>query len=795
MTQGASPRRRAIAWGVLGAAVVFAACPAVAGSAQRSEEEPAQQVYQNTVRSLVIVSYHLKKSDRPYMNGEGPQYGQRSVLQRILNRNALDTVGVILNDRGEIFTFEREPVYRETVDRITVQGPDGTSVPARPGRLLVRAPGRIVQLEGQLPASWRPLAFAEQDEVTPETRLYVATVRADRQYHIYVKPCEYGCAWGGSAEPGPCLQVPGLSTAGVLCNAEGRPVGVTCLSRLDLGPGGPAWRARDILADAGISDDRQKQLEDRIKREFARHLYEIRILPRLEPQDDEESDFGGRYRFRARYSGSDDGEEVLVYGLAVADNRLLVPEALDKELVAKIDTITVQVDGREVAARFGGVLRACAATVIELPDGTLPRVAPFPADGHVPRVEPFWSAFASELAGMDVRTEVGRWVDKGQGYEDRWYPVLEKPVSPGSWLLDRQGRLIGFYGEARYEHTRLEPYLLGSDAGRYRPYPAGMAGRMRRELPGASWHPGYADDLRLFEGSEMTRTLADLPANYDPHIRHLARDEQKRRMWLGVEYTAPDKEMVKQMGLREPTQDGRIGLVVNRVYAGSPAAEMGLAEGDVLLKLAVPGAPWPIELATHEGDGPDMPDFDEADIPKEFAAMGMQMPRRRPWPSQDNYLNQLLGDIGQGTTVKLSYLHGTQTLEKEFTIQQAPRDMLSAAKYKDEKLGLIAKDVTYEVRAALRLKPDEPAVVVTKVERGTPTALARINAFELIRAVDGTPVDNVEALEKLIAQAQEAKKDSVRLTVEWMGKTRLADLKFEARAPAGGLLNSLLPGR
>jgi S1-C subfamily serine protease len=99
------------------------------------------------------------------------------------------------------------------------------------------------------------------------------------------------------------------------------------------------------------------------------------------------------------------------------------------------------------------------------------------------------------------------------------------------------------------------------------------------------------------------------------------------------------------------------------------------------------------------------------------------------------------------------------------------------------------------VRAALRLQPDEPAVVVTKVEQGTPTALARINAYELIRAVDGTPVDNVAALEKLIAQAQEAKKDSVRLTVEWMGKTRLADLKFEAKAPASGLLNSLLPGR
>ncbi|MBM4030146.1 MAG: PDZ domain-containing protein, partial [Planctomycetes bacterium] len=109
----------------------------------------------------------------------------------------------------------------------------------------------------------------------------------------------------------------------------------------------------------------------------------------------------------------------------------------------------------------------------------------------------------------------------------------------------------------------------------------------------------------------------------------------------------------------------------------------------------------------------------------------------------------------------------------------------SAARYKNDKLGLTVKDVTYEVRAALRLKPEEPTIVVVKVEQGTPAALARINTYELIRAVDGVSIDNVETFEKLITQAQQARKESVRVTVEWMGKTRLADLKFEAKPPAG----------
>jgi C-terminal processing protease CtpA/Prc len=119
--------------------------------------------------------------------------------------------------------------------------------------------------------------------------------------------------------------------------------------------------------------------------------------------------------------------------------------------------------------------------------------------------------------------------------------------------------------------------------------------------------------------------------------------------------------------------------------------------------------------------------------------------------------------------------------------------MLSAAKYKNEKLGLTVKDVTYEVRTGLQLGEEEAAVVIADVEQGTPAALARIDRYELIRAVDGEPVEDVETFEKLITTAQEAEKDSVRLTVEWMGKTRLADLKFDAKA-APNLLKSLLPG-
>jgi hypothetical protein len=761
-----------------------------AGFVRAADEDsgPVRQICEQTAPSFVLVSYHLKKSDRPFMNdGDAPDPGSGTILQRILNRNAMDVIGVLLSEQGEIFTFDGEPAHREVVDHITVRGPDGVTVPARWDRLLTKAPGRILRLEGKLPAGWRPLPFAELGEVTAETKLFVATIGVGNYYHIYVRPCEYGVNWDRTMDRGPSLRVPGLYAAGILCDAEGRPVGVTSLDEIDLGPRGPAWRSRDLLADPGVSEQEQEEIEEKVEKEFARSIYEIRIMPRPEPQEEEEIDFGGR--FRGRYGRQPTVQEVLLYGLGFAGNKLLIPQALDKAMAAGIDTIQVRVGEQDLPARFGGVLKECTATVIELEQGQLPQTVAFPADGKVARLEPFWAVSVSELAGKDVRIECSRWIDKQQGYADRWYAAPERALGPGHWLLDRQGRLIGFLGQVRHESDRLEPYLLGREPGRYRPYPyrTSLAFGLSRARPSAraGARYGYPGDLRLFDAAEMARMVGDLPAGYDRYIRHLDKDEQKRRVWLGVEYTAPDKEMIKQMDLREPTRDGRIGVVVNRVYAGSPAARMGLTEGDILLQITVPGAPWPIELAGDDRESYGMPDFEEVDVPREFASLGYQMPRGRPWPSQDNYVNRMLGEIGRGTTVRLRYLHGAEIREKEFTIEQSPRDMLSAAKYKNDKLGLTVKDATYEVRAALRLTPQEPAIVVVRVEQGTPAALARINTFELIRAVDGVAVDSVATFEKLITEAQAANRDSARVTVEWMGKTRLADLKFEARAPAG----------
>lgn len=788
-------RKKRITGPVLAAAIMVVSLSlgtTATWSSEPGDDVPWDKIYHHTAESFVTISYHLKKSDRPLKSDRGGyRYGRNDVPQLMLSKSTIEMFGVIISSKGEVLTIDENPCPPDTIASITVTGPDDVVMPAEPDRLLLKAPCKVLRILGELPATWQALEFAELGEVTPNTKLYAATITADEENHIHIRPCEYSSSWRGGAQGDACLRISDVRWVGVICNRQGQPVGLTSRGEISLGPTGFAWRGKDILADAGVSAEQQKKLEEQLEQDFAKNIYEITITFRPEPKEEEEFDFGGGFSYGRYRSGGSSSKELLLYGLSFADNKLLIPRLLSREQVEGIDTIVVKVDDKKIPASFGGVLKQCSVTVVELQEGRLPQAIAFSPNGKIVQTEPFWAVFVHELAGMEVLVEYTRWIDKVQGYADKWYPTSQRSIPLNSWLLDRQGRLIGFYGNARHEHDRLVPYLLGKDYRRRISYTS-SSGEISRSTTSRRRY-SYGSDYRLFEADELAQILDNLPNNYDEHIRHLSKDEQKRRVWLGVEYTQLSKEMVKQMNLRDQTEDGRIGLMINRVYPGSPAAKLGLAEGDLLLEIAVEGAPWPIELVPDRRDDYELPDFDEVDIPKEFEAMGIRMPRKRPWRSRGNYLTQMLGQIGAGTHVKLSFIHEGESMERESVIEQAPRDMLSAAKYKNEKLGLIVKDLTYEVRAALHLDEDDTAVVIAQVKEGMPAALARIKRYELVRAVDGEQIDSVETFEKLIAQAQQANKASVRLTVEWMGKTRLADVKFEAKEPSD-VLRSLVPG-
>ena len=117
-------RSRSIRTCVLTVVAAVAVLSVAAGRIARPAEQsraPSQagDPRKHRPQIFVLVSYHLKKSELPTAANE---HGSSSTtLQQILNKNAVDVVGAIGNDEGEIFTFEPQPVDPDTLARITVR--------------------------------------------------------------------------------------------------------------------------------------------------------------------------------------------------------------------------------------------------------------------------------------------------------------------------------------------------------------------------------------------------------------------------------------------------------------------------------------------------------------------------------------------------------------------------------------------------------------------------------------------------------------------------------------------------
>ena len=117
-------------------------------------------------------------------------------------------------------------------------------------------------------------------------------------------------------------------------------------------------------------------------------------------------------------------------------------------------------------------------------------------------------------------------------------------------------------------------------------------------------------------------------------------------------------------------------------------------------------------------------------------------------------------------------------------VEQAPRDNVSAKKAKDEGTGLTVKELTYEVRASLHLDAKAPGVVVDDVEEGSSAAQARVLANELLLEMDGRPVADPEGFSAALGAARTAGRESVRVVVQRLDRSRFVDLRL-AGPPAG----------
>jgi serine protease Do len=340
--------------------------------------------------------------------------------------------------------------------------------------------------------------------------------------------------------------------------------------------------------------------------------------------------------------------------------------------------------------------------------------------------------------------------------------------SPGVFYTDAEGTLQAVLLEQRKENEAAEQFRDSGLPFQMDFEPFSPIGKL----------------IRPYTMPELAGYISEAEGVEDKTFFVLGEEEEHRRMWLGVEFDEMTPELAEAMSLEKPTKDGKIGLLVSAVYEGSPAAKMGLEAGAVLLRVKC-GSDGP----TIDLKAPPSYDFDfdlgDLDLPEGMEDMvGFELPQKRPWKSRNNYLTKMLGALGEATTIALTYLDSNgKTQTENYSIEKAPADFESAKKYKSNAFGLTAKEVTYEVRRAIMVPTGSDPVVVANVENGTPAEVAKIRQYDLVMKVNDQPVKGLDGfkamLEESVAAHEAGKKPVLRLTVQRLGKTRIADLKLD----------------
>ena len=455
----------------------------------------------------------------------------------------------------------------------------------------------------------------------------------------------------------------------------------------------------------------------------------------------------GRERFRGRNGGeedeNDDSTEQDVLGLALTDKKVAVMANLKSAKTARLQRISIHPAGSTdaIAATFVASLKDFGVLVVELEK-------PLPVTATI--------------------------------YTGDLRELLEKLVLKAE--IDMQGEIrTDYFHESRFGLLRTGPRLeyypeLGDMTAVDQVHLFTMEQQLvalpvaRRDHPGQKsggrWnHP----EIELTPARLVAQAAADLATSADPANVPTSEADENRVAWLGVELQPLTRELARANGVSDQTRDGESGVLVTYVHPESPAAQAGLAPGAVLLRLRTVREPAPIEIHLEE-------DFARA---QQFPWDRMDEIREQffdrlwtPWAPAENAFTRSLTDLGFGTKFTLEYFADGKLLTREFEVVPSPEHFDSAPRFKAEALGLTVRDLTFEVRRYMQRKPEEPGVLISKLDPGSKASVAGLKPYEVVTHVNDQPVANVKDFERLVKGGGELK-----LSIKRMAKGRIVTVR------------------
>ena len=724
-------------------------------------------------KAFVRVEIYFQKPERPEeMELENEEFDWSSVKYYVKEKRSKDLVGVIWNQDQDILVPELR-LDRLTVNRIEVLTWKGERREAKIKSLVVDSPLMVLEIQGEklkdIEAPGFSPAPSPEKEILRVMALYYAQPRWELQSSqwfaqsaLYENPDEPTFQYSPYQYPS------SKDNLRLIFNLSGDPVGIDITSTLEQSEDTGLWKGESFAKAKLIPYQDYNKYRKEWEKAYDGVIHEVKIEFRKKSRGDAGSGgFFGRLLSAAEDKAEAEFREMKTYGPVIDDKVLFVPKSLSQARAKLIDTITVTIGEKKQKARFLGAFKPFSGFLVELEEGTFPRVADLKQASSIARVKPFYTLRVQEkLGGKYMRIHFNRWLQKEKGYQNEyhWKPVYT--IHEGEFVLDDNGRLAGIWlgqrkaGEEIRKAAEVQSYSF-----------------MGRQYTDADWGFARGGKNIFYDASYLAEVFSSPEDYFDPRIQSRSKEEERRRFWLGVEFDAINKDLSKSLDVEKPTMDGKIGILVSTIYDGSPAQKLGVKPGDILLRIKPEGDIESVDLQlSHEEYDFDM---DMGDAPPQLQNMGFKMPEKPPWRSRGNYLTRILETIGKGKSFTLTYLSGGEEKEAELKVEQAPVDFDSAPKFKDDDIGLTVKNITYEVRKALDMETSDPGVVIASVEEGNPAAVARLKQYEIISHVAGQAVTSADDFEKAIDTAREKGEDTVQLKVERLGKSRFADLQIK----------------
>ena len=444
-----------------------------------------------------------------------------------------------------------------------------------------------------------------------------------------------------------------------------------------------------------------------------------------------------------QYGGSAAGPtEHTCAGLLLGPNRLAVLVDLEAKLTGRLERIEVYPAGgsaEPVSATFAGTMTdyGCFLATLE---------KPLPSVGAKLATVAVESLRDRLLVSVDMRLEGDQRIvyylrDRLSHFELGWKHRVYPEDYSGGFLFDPADSTLVVLPVAHREKVAVRDR---SNSDRAMMMPAGY----------------FADAL-----AEGAKAL-------DPSNVPLTEDEENRLAWLGCEFQVMNPELARANKVSDETHNGRIGARVSYVYPGSPADKAGVQPDWILIRIQAPDQPKPIDVqfqyATEYVEDYPWDKWDK--LPEAYYD---RIPP--PWPPLENTVSRTLTDLGFGKPFTAYFWADGKMVAKEFVIEQSPQHFGTAA-YTVKPIGLTVRDLTYEVRRYFNRKPDDPGVIVSKIEPGSKASVAGVKPFEVITQVNHIPVHNVKEFAKQVGDTT----GELRLTIRRMARGRLVKIDLAA---------------